>query len=61
MVPATPHSDLYTNFAQKAVAWFAVLFRLWVRIRIVKKFGWDDGFVLLAQVCTATLEYDGQS
>ncbi|EMD68417.1 hypothetical protein COCSADRAFT_80211 [Bipolaris sorokiniana ND90Pr] len=32
-----------------AVAWFAVLFRLWVRIRIVKEFGWDDGFVLLAQ------------
>ncbi|CAN9250803.1 unnamed protein product [Alternaria alternata] len=31
------------------VAWCAVIFRLWVRIKIVKEVGWDDGFVLLAQ------------
>ena len=32
------------------MAWFAVFFRLWVRIKIVKEVGWDDGFVFLAQV-----------
>ncbi|RMZ66284.1 integral membrane [Pyrenophora seminiperda CCB06] len=32
------------------VAWFAVIFRFYVRIKIVKKFGWDDAFVLVAQL-----------
>ncbi|CAE7193894.1 hypothetical protein PTNB73_08721 [Pyrenophora teres f. teres] len=31
------------------VAWCAVFFRFYVRIKIVKKLGWDDAFVLLAQ------------
>ncbi|KAF2035620.1 hypothetical protein EK21DRAFT_54601 [Setomelanomma holmii] len=32
------------------LSWFAVLFRLWVRVRIVRDPGWDDMFVLLAAV-----------
>ncbi|KAI4696592.1 uncharacterized protein J4E88_000769 [Alternaria novae-zelandiae] len=31
------------------IAWFAVFFRLYVRIRVVKELGWDDAFVFLAQ------------
>ncbi|KAK1908678.1 hypothetical protein P3342_009529 [Pyrenophora teres f. teres] len=36
------------------VAWCAVFFRFYVRIKIVKKLGWDDAFVLLAQVCASS-------
>ncbi|KAF1830682.1 hypothetical protein BDW02DRAFT_633466 [Decorospora gaudefroyi] len=32
------------------VSWCAVIFRLWVRVRVVKELGWDDAFVLFAQL-----------
>lgn len=34
----------------KLVSWVAVLFRLWVRFRIVRDPGWDDLLVTLASV-----------
>ncbi|KAF7448271.1 hypothetical protein A1F99_076350 [Pyrenophora tritici-repentis] len=39
------------------VAWCAVFFRFYVRIKIVKKLGWDDAFVLLAQVCESSRDH----
>ncbi|KAF1921699.1 hypothetical protein BDU57DRAFT_436789 [Ampelomyces quisqualis] len=32
------------------LAWIAVLFRLWVRLRVVKEPGFDDAFVLLSAI-----------
>ncbi|KAF1934771.1 hypothetical protein EJ02DRAFT_439661 [Clathrospora elynae] len=32
-----------------AISWLAVVFRLWVRLRVVKEIGWDDVFVVAAQ------------
>jgi hypothetical protein len=34
-----------------ALSTIAVLLRCYVRLRIVKAFGWDDGFMILAMVC----------
>ncbi|KAF2127152.1 hypothetical protein P153DRAFT_398518 [Dothidotthia symphoricarpi CBS 119687] len=33
------------------ISWVAVLFRFWVRFRVVREPGWDDVFVLLAAMC----------
>lgn len=38
----------------KIVTWFAVLFRFWVRFRIVREPGWDDFFVILSAVRKST-------
>jgi hypothetical protein len=35
-----------------ALSTIAVLLRCYVRLRIVKAFGWDDGFMILAMVCS---------
>lgn len=32
------------------MAWIAVILRLYVRLFIVKAFGWDDGWMLFAQL-----------
>lgn len=32
------------------MAWIAVALRLYVRVFIVKAFGWDDGWMLFAQL-----------
>jgi hypothetical protein len=32
------------------VSWMAVIFRLWVRLRVVREPGWDDFFVLASAV-----------
>jgi hypothetical protein len=32
------------------LSWIAVLFRLWVRIKVIREPGLDDAFVLLAAV-----------
>jgi multisubunit Na+/H+ antiporter MnhF subunit len=33
------------------VSWMAVIFRLWVRLRVVREPGWDDVFVLASALC----------
>jgi hypothetical protein len=37
-----------------ALSTIAVLLRCYVRLRIVKAFGWDDGIMILAMVCPLT-------
>lgn len=38
-----------------AIAFVSVCLRCFVRLKIVKSFGWDDGFMVLAMVCKMTL------
>ncbi|KAH7084880.1 hypothetical protein BKA63DRAFT_4610 [Paraphoma chrysanthemicola] len=40
-----------TTLSFLIVSWMAVLFRLWVRLKIVREPGWDDLFVVLAAMC----------
>jgi hypothetical protein len=40
-----------------ALAWFAVSLRLYVRLKLVKCFGWDDGLMVLALVCISSLDH----
>jgi hypothetical protein len=39
-----------------ALAWVAVSLRLYVRLKLVKSFGWDDGLMGLALVSVLSLK-----
>jgi hypothetical protein len=40
-----------------ALAWFAVSLRLYVRLKLVKCFGWDDGLMVLALVSIPSINH----
>lgn len=42
-----------------AISFVAVCLRCFVRLRIVKAFGWDDGAMLLAMVGTINYQHYG--
>lgn len=44
-----------------AISFIAVSLRCYVRLRVVKAFGWDDGTMVLAMVCPSlsALRIDG--
>ena len=33
-----------------SVAWLTVSLRVWVRASLIKNFGWDDGFIIMASI-----------
>lgn len=35
------------------LAWIAVIFRLWVRVKVVREPGWDDVFIAISAVGVA--------
>lgn len=39
------------------LAWISVSLRCYVRLKIVKFFGWDDGLMVLALVSILSLEF----
>jgi hypothetical protein len=43
-----------TSAALLGVAWLVVLLRLYVRVLLVKNFGWDDAVMVVAAVCSAS-------
>jgi hypothetical protein len=39
------------------LAWISVSLRCYVRLKLVKSFGWDDGLMVVALVSTLSLNY----
>lgn len=52
MVNRNGEAIIAVTAAFLAISLVAVCLRCFVRLRIVKAFGWDDGAMLLAMVCT---------
>ncbi|KAF5858015.1 hypothetical protein ETB97_004946 [Aspergillus alliaceus] len=59
MAGTAPRNDTHNrSWVIEVVAWplfgvcaLLIILRIWTRTRIIRSFGWDDGFIILAMVC----------
>lgn len=55
MVDGKSETILVTTAIFVSISFIAVCLRCFVRLRIMKVFGWDDGFMVLAMVSPANI------
>lgn len=51
---ALSHAIFGLTIALLVLTWTTVFLRLGVRLFMIRSFGWDDVFLILAQVCSGS-------